>query len=170
MSFLTTLTLAACGSSLFESNGITNKPSDNTSDQQLKPQINNPQDINKPTQLSELKFGISENVSLVLKKSCSTGGCHNQTDIIDLNSFPFDFKGAYIEDTIKLELNLSSSPNINSIDAQKIVVRELIKATDDGYMPPAWDSAPTPSSQELEQVKLWLAEGLKTSTKIEAAK
>ncbi len=166
LSILTTLTLSSCGSSLFESNGITAKqrPSRSNQGQTLNPQSpdQKPSETTdcSPHPPAEAVLGMDEDVLFVIEKSCSSGGCHNNSDVIDLTNFPFDYQGSYTEQAIQAELGQSAEVPISSIEAQKIVVQELISAIETQYMPPPSGSAPIPSGEDIQTIIDWLDRGL----------
>lgn len=97
-------------------------------------------------------------VEPILARSCSAGSCHAKAIEIDLRSYPFDAKGSYTWDTIVSELGESFDP----LDAQKIIVRELIKSVVDDYMPPTREH-PGVRDSELNDMRQWLDYGLPTA-------
>lgn len=96
----------------------------------------------------------------IIDRSCTAGGCHAASEVIDLRSFPFPFEGSYTMDDVTAQLGADYDP----AEAQKIVVRKLIESVEDDYMPPGGVDVPLVTAEELNSFRTWLDSDLKIIT------
>ena len=106
---------------------------------------------------SRFKNEYAEKVVPVIEASCTAGGCHSQSDQIDLRSFPYAAEGSYALDAIRSELG--STPDATEV--QRRLVASLVSAMKTDYMPPAWGDAKSVTSVQIEYFETWLAGDLK---------
>jgi hypothetical protein len=101
-----------------------------------------------------------DTVRPLIERSCTAGGCHAVSSLIDLRVFPFPFEGSYTMDEVTARLG----SGYDQLEAQKIVVEELISAVETDYMPPGGSDASLVTPEELVPIRAWLESGLKTAT------
>jgi hypothetical protein len=87
-----------------------------------------------------------------IDNECS--GCHSDSGIIDLTSFPFKFKGSYTEELVNEKLsNYPKTYQYKDYIASRVILDELIDAIDTGYMPLSGGLKSYPKM--LESLKIW---------------
>lgn len=96
-----------------------------------------------------------EFIEPILDKSC-TKGCHSNPIEINLTIWPYDIKGSYIEEVVISQFGVSYTFD----QAKEMVVNELIKSMETGYMPPdSSDIEPVPPA-EIAKFKSWVEKGI----------
>lgn len=85
-----------------------------------------------------------------LNKFCGEG-CHRNSEVIDLSTFPFNAEGSSIDQVITAQkFNPQSDP------AQRIIIESFIDAINTGYMPPAKQIPEKTREDLIEALSKWL--------------